>query len=135
MLKSLCESDWNDIKAEFTGGRTTKTQVALIPDLETMHWHHLREDFMTKKLFGRSPDIKGAVCGKEKSRVWAIWTRSFYGPLDDSEAGNTLHILRLVVEDESEKTNTKFLKAILDLAQSEAAEWKCKSVELWNPSK
>lgn len=99
-----------------------------------MQWHHMREDFMTAKIFGRSPAIKGALEGSPGSRVWAIWTRSFYGPLVP-ESGNTLHILRLVVEDDKDsKENAMKLKEILKIAQADAEEWKLGHVEVWNPT-
>lgn len=76
-----------------------------------------------------------------------------YGPLQP-ESGNTLHILRLVIEDEvaastfSSQTeeighnddsvslgeSVKQLEAIIQIAQREAAAWELSHVELWNPT-
>jgi len=90
----------------------------------------MREDFVTKKLFGTSPHIKGASCIFGESRITAFWTRSYYGPLDDPKSGNTLYILRLIVDSEGDADrNTKCLKAILQLAQREAHAWQSQQVE------
>jgi hypothetical protein len=131
-LDPLCKLDEEHIRHFQDSG---KTQVAIIPDHDQMQWHHLREDFMTNKLFSRSPTTKGAIAGPDHARVWAIWTRSFYGPVDKPASGNALHILRLVIEDESKtEDNAKALKSILEIAQKEAAEWTLNHVELWNPT-
>lgn len=134
-IEALCKWDEQRIKEDLKNLKDGKTHVAIVPDHDQMQWHHLREDFMTKKLFSRSPTTKGAIAGKEGSRVWAIWTRSFYGPVDKPASGNTLHILRLVVEDETKtEENALALKGILEIAQKEAEEWKLNHVELWNPT-
>lgn len=132
-LAPLCTIDdqflHRDIAAAAHDGQT---HIALIPDLDTMQWHHLREDFMTSKLFGRSPTTRGALAGEPGSRVWAVWTRSFYGPLVE-KSGNVLHILRLVVENERDvQGNVEKLRVIIDAAKKEAAEWKLNDVEIWN---
>lgn len=135
-IEELCKLDQEHIlqKLPKSGG---KTRIALLPDHDQMQWHHQREDFMTQKLFANSPTTKGAVAGTQGSRVWAIWTRSFYGPVGKSESGNTLHILRLVIENESEEekeSNIQALKSVLEVAQVEAAKWQLNHVELWNPT-
>lgn len=134
-MKELCKRDEALIRDDIV--KATTPAVTLIPDYDTMQWHHGREGFMTNRLFGHTPVIKGAVCGLEGSRVWAIWTRSFYGPLDDPNSGNALHILRLVVEDEDPNLlaqNVESFSSILALARAEAANWSCLHVELWNPT-
>ncbi|KAG9246207.1 hypothetical protein BJ878DRAFT_302556 [Calycina marina] len=134
-LLALCEFDEENIRKSLQNVKNERPHVYLVPDYEVMQWHHLREDFMTGKLFGKSPTTKGAIVGEEGSRVWAIWTRAYYGPLDGAESGNTLYILRLIVEDEQvNEANTQALKSILELAQAEAAEWRCQHVALWNPT-
>ena len=108
--------------------------MALVPDHDTMQWHHMREDFVANKIFGKKPTIKGAICGEPGSQIWAVWTRAFYGPIKP-ESGNTLHILRLVIEDEKDTDeNADKLKAILEIAQGEAKEWQLNHVEVWNPT-
>jgi hypothetical protein len=134
-LPNLCALDEKYIRKELANAQDSKTHVALVPDCDTMQWHHLREDFLTKKLFNRSPSIKGAIAISGLSRIWAIWTRSYYGPIDSSSSGNTLHILRLVIENQDDvENNIKGLKGIIQLAQKEAQEWRLKHVELWNPT-
>jgi GNAT superfamily N-acetyltransferase len=134
-IESLCALDEKYIRRDLAREKDGKTHVALIPDYANMQWHHIREDFLTSRLFSKSPKTRGAIAGDPGNRVWAIWTRSYYGPVDQAESANTLHILRLVVEDESQiLRNTEYLKEIVKIAQKEAADWKCKGVELWNPT-
>lgn len=134
-IEALCVLDEKYIRKELAHAQDGKTHVALVPDYETMQWHHLREDFMTSRIFSQSPITRGAIAGSPGNRVWAVWTRSFYGPVDRVESGNTLHFLRLVVEDEDDvEGNVEKLKGIVKIAQKEAAEWKCIGVEIWNPT-
>jgi hypothetical protein len=134
-IEALCSLDEKYIRKELAQAKDGKTHVALVPDYKTMQWHHLREDFMTSRIFSKSPTTKGAVAGSSGNRLWAIWTRSFYGPVDKIESGNTLHFLRLVVEDENDvEGNVEKLRDIVKIAQKEAAEWKCVGVEMWNPT-
>jgi GNAT superfamily N-acetyltransferase len=135
-LKDLCVIDEKLLRERF--GRfkkeDKKIRVAQIPDVDTMHWHHAREEFLCQEVFGKWPDVKGAmVVAGEGKRVWAIWTRTFGA----STEGNVLHILRLVVEGEEEGDqgwNVKAVAAVLRAAQREAGKWERKSVEIWNPS-
>jgi GNAT superfamily N-acetyltransferase len=110
---------------------TGRAQVALVPDLESVLWHLMREDFIVKHAFdGRTPDVKGAVYGDKGKRVWAVWARAYYG-----EVG-TLHLLRFVLEDEDapEEDNVKGIRAVVELAKQQALEWRCREVHTWNPS-
>ena len=135
-IEALCALDETYIRKKLAQVKDCETHVALIPDHSTMQWHHMREDFVTSHLFPKTPTTRGAIAGTPGKRVWAIWTRSFYGPVDKVESGNTLHFLRLVVEDEVDvEGNTVKLRAIVSMAQREAAEWKCKGVEMWNPTR
>jgi hypothetical protein len=123
-----------------TGIKSPKKTFAIVPDHHTMLWHHKKEEFICQKLFGKHPHVKGAVTGEVGSRVWAIWTRGFSGALEDPDSGSKLYILRLVLENPALASNSeesglqmKQLKAILEAAQAQAAEWKLPRVELWNP--
>ena len=85
---------------------------------------------------------------KDGSRVWAYFTRVWANPHE--QAPSTLHILRLVIEDDSlsdfASANVEDAKALRDthvaqaistifkVAQSEAARWDMHQVLLWNPS-
>lgn len=136
-LPPLCALDEQYIRQELSNIKDDRVRVALIPDYDTMVWHHMRENFMTKKLFGRSPTVKGAIAGESGSRVWAVWTRMYTGSLDKSDSENILHILRLVIENDSAQetaANAEKLKSILEVAQREAKEWRSEHVELWNPT-
>lgn len=149
-LDALCEAD-GALMAKYMARFEPcepSTRVAIIADAGIMQWHHAREEFVAKETLDRIPEIKGAIVGNEKgARVWAVWTRTFGG----DKRGNTLHILRLVIEeeddfnvypgDENEKNrpsvNRKHVQAaaaVLRAAQVEAARWQMDTVEIWNPS-
>jgi GNAT superfamily N-acetyltransferase len=133
-IAGLCELDEQYIRKRLENTKDDKVYVAVIPSHDQMLWHHKREDFVCEKLFNRHPHIKGAMAGEPGSRIWTIWTRAYYGPFVP-ESGNSLHLLRLVLEDESATTeNAESMKAILQLAQAEAKEWQLDAVDLWNPS-
>ncbi|TVY54596.1 Uncharacterized protein LCER1_G002995 [Lachnellula cervina] len=82
------------------------------------------------------PKIHGAIStGAPGSRVRIVFSRVFYGPLANAKSGNTLYILRLVVEDETDTDeNAQKLKSVLQVAQAEAKEWELESVAAWNVS-
>jgi GNAT superfamily N-acetyltransferase len=149
-LEKLCEGDVASVRRTIVGSRDGKTRVAIVPNFEQMKWHHVREDYMCQHVLGRKPTVRGAIIGEPGHRVWANWSRTFYGPLE-GPSGNTLHILRLVIEDEvpsgflNETTGpnidseslerlAKALRAVLEAAQAEAAKSRLLRVELWNPS-
>lgn len=134
-LPELCSLDERLLKARLARPAST-TRVALVPDLDAILWHLMREDFMTKHIFNRTPVIRGGIVGEPGRRVWAVWTRGYYGGLKKPE-GNTMHILRVVVEDPEACDKaylTSAIGAVLSLARSEAAEWKVNHVEMWNPT-
>lgn len=110
--------------------------AALLPDLDQFLWHLMREDFMTKHIFHKTPTVRGASYGEPGKRIWAVWMRGYYGGLEKIE-GNTFHILRFVVEDEdasSEEYVAEGFRQIVQMAQAEAAEWRSFDVQMWNPS-
>ena len=114
---------------------TGKTCAAILPDLDAMLWHLMREDFMTKHIFGKTPAVRGAVFGPPGRRLWSVWMRGYYGGLDKTE-GNTFHILRFVVEDETVDAayRVQGFRSIMRIAQAEAAEWRSHDVQMWNPT-
>ncbi|KAK3934660.1 lysine acetyltransferase [Diplogelasinospora grovesii] len=138
-LAELCSVDEKLLREALVrrASATGKRCVALLPDLDAILWHLMREDFVTKHIFGRIPTIKGAVYGEPGRRIWAVWTRGYYGGLKTME-GNTLYILRVVVEGEEEKDDdedlAKGFRSILHIAQAEAAEWRSQDVHMWNPN-
>jgi GNAT superfamily N-acetyltransferase len=151
-LQKLCEQDESLICQTLTRARDYRTHVCIIPDHEHIQWHHDRENFMCQKIFRKQPNIRGAIVGEDGHRIWAVWTRSFYGSVGEASSGNTLHILRLVVEDEGSESaissrmggvlsngslldeQAQKLKSVLQIAQAQAVEWNLLHVELWNPT-
>ncbi|ESZ90584.1 hypothetical protein SBOR_9035 [Sclerotinia borealis F-4128] len=136
-IPDLCELDVQYIRKVLERASADhKTHIALLPDYATVQWHHLRENAMSTSIFGHAPEIKGAISGTTKgSRVWAYWTRGYYGPIDTPASGNCLHILRLVIEDEiNSEDNARKLESVLRFAQMEAKEWKMNDVQFWNPT-
>lgn len=131
MLKTTMEH-----RAKLLPGNSKKACAALMPDLDQFLWHLMREDFMTKHIFGKTPTIRGALFGEPGKRIWAVWTRGYYGGLEKKE-GNTFHILRVVVENEddvSEEYVAQGFKEIIQLAQHEAKQWLSFDIQMWNPS-
>lgn len=143
-LPVLCKVDEALIKKSLESRpQGSKTAVALVPDVETVQWHHAREEFVGQEAQGRVPKIKGAIVGDEPGkRVWCYWTRVWYNEDVSVVKGNTMHILRLVVEDDvlGNKGSSEgaehgtAIAAILAMAQREAEEWKTEHVEVWSPS-
>jgi hypothetical protein len=124
-----------------------KTFVALIPNHAKITWHHAREEFVGEELHGRIPEIKGAIVGTEVGkRVWCYWSRVWDNPDPKADKGNTLHILRLVVEetdlftwerashDQDLSVYIPAIAALLRLALQEAKEWNMADVNVWNPT-
>ncbi|MCJ1290132.1 hypothetical protein MMC34_001668 [Xylographa carneopallida] len=136
-LGALCEADEKLLMRRMGrwGAGGVDTRVAFVPDEETMAWHHAREEFATREVLGRWPDVKGAMVEGREGRVWAIWTRTFGA----EEEGNVLHVLRMVVEgdeEDEEQEGTWRVEAaaeVLRAAQREAGRWAMKTVEVWNP--
>jgi hypothetical protein len=135
-ISELCALDVESVRKQLEQASDGKKHMALLPNFDTIQWHHLREDCMSQSVFGKAPEIKGAIIGEKGARVWAYWARGFYGPIDNPESGNALHILRIVLENEVDsQENADKLKSILTFAQSEAETWKMVDVQYWNPTK
>jgi GNAT superfamily N-acetyltransferase len=140
-LAMLCHLDENLLRAKMEQAARSlpssgkKACAALVPELDQILWHLMREDFMTKHIFHKTPEARGALFGEAGRRIWAVWMRGYYGGLDKIE-GNTFHILRFVVEDENSPEDyvTEGFRAIIRVAQAEAAEWRSFDVQMWNPS-
>jgi GNAT superfamily N-acetyltransferase len=142
-LGRLCRDDEAMLRKNITmfpEGRI-KARVALIPDVETMQWHHAREEFAAMDFLHKIPHIKGAISGDDPGhRAWCIWTRVF------GSKSSTLHVLRLVIEGEDDfgrvfvngagafPKRVSAAAACLRAAQVEAAKWDMQNVEIWNPS-
>ncbi|KAF2667844.1 hypothetical protein BT63DRAFT_480753 [Microthyrium microscopicum] len=125
-----------------------KVFVTIIPDIQTIRWHHAREEFVGKELYGSTFDIKGAIVGDTVGqRAWCIWTRMWYNADPTETEENTLHILRLVIEekDVGDWEHVKFddadrqryvpmIASLLAAAVERADESVMESVEIWNPN-
>ena len=152
-LDQLCQEDEAIIRKSMTRrSGPGKLRMMLVPDLAHMLWHHAKEEFACGKLFGKQPQIKGAIAGQAGSRIWAIWTHRYYEDPKYTVSGATLYILRLVIENELAASSDSFegretpynageremqvnhLRAVLQSAQAEAAEWILSSVKLWDPT-
>lgn len=161
-LAALCEKDEAMVrKAMAAPAPGVRMRVTIVADCDHMLWHIAKEAFATERLFGgKVPRAKGAIAGPAGRRVWAIWTHRYYSHPDAVAASpenndeNVLYILRLVVEgdesadgiveadrkekekgeEEEEEEQARSLKAVLQSAQAEAAEWRLDRVVMWNPS-
>ncbi|KAK4992543.1 hypothetical protein LTR66_001211 [Elasticomyces elasticus] len=147
-LATLCALDEKLICHHMTKlANRGKYSVALVPDVETVQWHHAREEFISNELYGKKPDVKGAIVGNEPGkRVWCYWTRMWYNKDPQNSEENTLHILRLVIEDpavsdfdhqDSANATSQVATAVASLliaAQAEAAKWTMGAVDIWNPT-
>ncbi|KZF19355.1 hypothetical protein L228DRAFT_241596 [Xylona heveae TC161] len=163
-LAELCEADERLIRRYLTAKASVpgKVHVALVPDVDTMQWHHSREEFIAEELFKRDPAIKGAIVGDEPGkRVWCIWTRTWASKDDVEDGGNVMQILRIVAEEhvlascndlavshhhgvvdgvdgrQSTADSSHLEEAIVALllmAQDEANKWNMKEVNIWNPT-
>jgi GNAT superfamily N-acetyltransferase len=143
-LELLCKRDEELLRKALEKETTAKTKMVVVPDYKHMVWHHMREEFVIQRLWGaKYPKVKGAITGKRGNRVWMIWTRKYDSPQDDTEAGNMLYILRLVIENADidggvgagERDEVKEnLRAVIERARKEAKEWRMSGVRLWGPS-
>ncbi|KAH6632266.1 hypothetical protein F5144DRAFT_573453 [Chaetomium tenue] len=133
-LAELCAVDEKLLRADLARRGDGKPHVAILPELDALLWHLMREDYMTKSIFGKTPTVRGAVAGEPGKRIWAVWMRGYYGGLKKLE-GNVLHVLRVVVEDPSQPDEELVagFRSIVQIAQHEAAEWKTQDIQIWNP--
>lgn len=151
-LDRLCKEDEGIMYKAMASTSYRKIRMMLVPDHDHMLWHHKKEEFVCDKLFGKRPQVKGAIVGQPGNRIWAIWTHRFYGDPESASSCNTLYILRLVIENQAAASSSSSegrespcdagqrglqaeqLKAVLQAAQAEAAEWKLDHVILWDPT-
>lgn len=151
-LSEFCTIDEKLLRNQLS--QRQRTAVALVPDARTLQWHHAREEFVSKEVNnGTRPEFmeggKGAIVEVSPgSRVWCYWTRVWTNPNED--APNTLHILRLVIEDEvysdfspasedgvAKLKGSPVVKAVSELlamAQMQAHRSGMQEVWMWNPT-
>jgi hypothetical protein len=126
-----------------------KTTVSIVPDVETLSWHHAREEFVANELYSKSPDVKGAIVGTQQGkRVWCVWYRTWNNNDPQNSKGNTMTLLRLVAEgpetcnpssdEHAEAIEDSYTSAatasLLVAAQAEASKWHMGTVDVWNPT-
>jgi hypothetical protein len=135
-LEGLCKDDEQLIRKELAvRSKGCNTAVALIPDVETIRWHHAREDFVGNELNGFAPNIKGAIVGQGAgNRAWCYFNRVWCNPNPADIKGNTLHVLRLVVEKPFVVSPESAIAALLKEALRQAKLCRMEKVEIWNPS-
>ena len=151
-LPGLCVRDEERIRrAMALPAKDIKARMTIVPDIDHMLWHISKEEFACNRLFDEVPPAKGAMAGPPAEQVWAIWTHRYYGHPEKDAHNNVLYIQRLVMEaDETatripcdrnrrlggdkEQRQTEYLKAVLEAAQAEAAEWKLNVVKIWDPT-
>jgi hypothetical protein len=151
-LAELCDVDLKLVRKKLVNTTISgKTIASIIPDAETFSWHHAREEFVATELYGKSPEVKGAIVGTEVGkRVWCVWMRTWYSSDPQNTKENSMNILRLVVEDPEytdstaaseegvEKAKDTYvtvaIASLLSAAQADASKWHMGSVDIWNPT-
>ena len=135
-LPELCALDEKLIRQRLAKVPAGETSVALIPDINNIRWHQAREEFVGNELYGRMPDVKGAIVGTEPGkRVWCYWTRLWYNPNPSESKDNAMNILRLVIEDEEHAGNyVDAISALFAAALEQAKQWNMEVIESWNPT-
>ncbi|KXH61957.1 hypothetical protein CSAL01_00963 [Colletotrichum salicis] len=154
-LEGLCFRDETMIRDDMTMPSVSRKRVMILPDLDHMLWHIHKEDFATKHIFDNGSETKGAIAGVPGKQVWGIWVRRYYRHPhhhggEDADDPNVLYILRLVIEGDETANKTRegnstapmeeyaeqaaVLKAVMQAAQAEAADWRLDQVQLWDPS-
>ncbi|KAK9234679.1 hypothetical protein V1525DRAFT_42130 [Lipomyces kononenkoae] len=114
--------------------KSSKAQVAIVPDFDHFLWHWAREEFYAERVLSNRdpPLVKGA--GDDGARVHCVWSRNFGESLKD----NTLYILHWVYDKQivpsQTKATVKAMAAILRSAQLEAHRWNMAQVEFWSPT-
>lgn len=154
-LESLCLRDQATIQSDMATPSASRKRVVILPDLDHMLWHIRKEDFATKYIFGKKAVMRGTIAGVPGKQVWAIWVRRYYRHPDDhsikgADDKNVLYILRLVAEGDETANKPRegnfttpmegyaeqaaALRAVMQAAQAEAADWRLDQVQLWDPS-
>lgn len=165
-IAELCTRDEAIVRARLAKYASTnasspsRAAVAILPDHRTFEWHFAREEFIAAELHGnKQPTVKGALAELDggKIRAWVIWMRVFQNSDPNKSEGNTLHITRVCIDDQTNATSnghasngasstngnssstdnsrnyTALIAAVLRVAQREATQWNMAEVELWNP--
>jgi len=143
-LEELCRVDEEGLRKDMMnfGSTNAHTRVAFVPNADTMHWQHAREELVSEITLGKVPKIKGVIVDEPGAkRVWCIWSRVYQNDPDE----NVLYILRVGVEGEADLRTSgceedtrgdvaRRIAACLQAAQIEAPYWTMPCVQMWNPS-
>ncbi|KAG5925518.1 hypothetical protein E4U42_004215 [Claviceps africana] len=112
-------------------------RVAILPDLATYEWQLTRAAILANLLLGRAPTTHGALYnppGRPNSRVWMLWSPAVPGGRDAPDK-NTFYILHLALEDPAlpDDALSAALAALMTVARTQAEEWLCPKIDMWNP--
>ncbi|GAM82206.1 hypothetical protein ANO11243_001850 [Dothideomycetidae sp. 11243] len=150
-VEGLCARDEGIIRRRLERlAEQGKTAVAIVPDIDTIRWQQARESFVCNELYGKTPDIQGALVKTPSGiDVWCLWTRWWYNADLSNTKGNSMHILRLAVDDQdyddsaattqgvehaSKSEITQAIATLLQAARIDASKWSMADVQIWNPS-
>lgn len=134
-LPPLCSKDVDSIQSRYHETSlqpNVDAHIVYLPTYHAMKWHHAREEYLGKILFGDTPTIKGAI--SPSGERWCIWNRNF-NTLDPSLT--KMWILRMVDtegNDMAEEEKIDEIMALLKAAQEQARLWGMKEVLVWSPS-
>lgn len=131
-------------------GRKPSEVRGMIATVKTEGHHNSSHSSSSRETTtSRIGEEKGEEKEEEKTRMWAIWTRTYGADAATNPAKNTLYILRLVIDERpssspsSQNTNTNIndkkalqlaFDAIMHGALDAARAWHCGAVHLWNPT-
>jgi hypothetical protein len=118
-------------------GRGHKVRAAILPDYATYEWQLAREKDLCTHLLDKAPTVHGAIYtpeGLPASRVWMLWANSLHGGEEKPEE-NVMNILHYALEDDDIPDDhlSKALAAIVGVVQSQAQQWLCPKIDMWNP--
>ncbi|KAG6017884.1 hypothetical protein E4U43_008438 [Claviceps pusilla] len=117
--------------------RPNTVRVAILPDLATYEWYLTRAGILTTHLLGKAPTVHGAMYnppGRPHSRVWMLWSPAVSGG-SHSPDKNVMNILHYALEDPAipDDVLSRALNTIMCVAQTQAKEWLCSRIDMWNP--
>ncbi|KHN97023.1 uncharacterized protein MAM_05132 [Metarhizium album ARSEF 1941] len=138
-LPAVAQLDEQTLRRKLAGppGKGFKVRAAIVPDFATYDWQLARERLICNYMLGRAPAVHGAIytpADASGSRVWMLWSNVCHGGQEKPE-DNVLNILHYAVENDaiSDEDMSRALEAIMGLARSNARDWLCAKIDMWNP--
>ncbi|KAL2063549.1 hypothetical protein VTL71DRAFT_5354 [Oculimacula yallundae] len=121
----LCERDIAALRSEISQRKILEGEIviAVLPTAELVGWLHGRAEFFGFNLFGKIPQNKGAICGKDS---WIFWHHDF--------RKRCLYIQRMRSFEQDEKLKIRCLAALLTAACLEAGNWGLSFLVTWDTS-